>query len=250
MELQTMKTQPDDLESLLASLTAAEAAESDPVVDAILEAKEAEDLADLAAEAQIEPMTEELSDDLLADLEATVARSEVYAAQDAGADSTPAPTTKGAKAPKAPKAPKVAGTPRAPRKELADLDESVFELSNGAVTLDKASVIALRPSQVKIAEKFDNLFLALAAGKEPSNYVVTAIKVLGKNGTMTSADLAAAFKASGLKDGTASSQTGQIMELFKVVGIANRAGQALTLRADSAVYDKLSAIIGAAKAAA
>jgi len=51
--------------------------------------------------------------------------------------------------------------------------------------------------------------------------------------TITSADIVAAYKASGLKEGTARSQSGQIMVLFDALGIAKRNGKSLTLDADS-----------------
>lgn len=225
MEVQTMNDE-SGIEFLLASLSAAEAAENARLK---------------ADEVVIEKDDEELDEDLLADLEATVARAEVYAAQEATIDPTPVPTTAPSKPARQKKA-VVASTPRLPRKSLGDLDESVFEIVIGA-PVNKAAVIAARPSQVKVAEKFDNLFLALAAGKEPSSYVTTALKVLTKTGTMTSADLIAAYKADDLSDGTARSQTGQIMELFNVVGIALRSGQSLTLRQDSSVAKRLLAIM-------
>ncbi len=56
---------------------------------------------------------------------------------------------------------------------------------------------------------------------------------------MTSADLIACYKAAGLGDGTARSQTGQIMALFAAVKIADRIGQTLTLRADSTLATKI-----------
>lgn len=225
MEVQTMNDE-SSIEFLLASLSAAEAAENARLK---------------ADEAVVEKDDEELDEDLLADLEATVARAEVYAAQEATIDPTPVPTTTLSKPARQKKA-VVASTPRLPRKSLGDLDESVFEIVIGGL-IDKAAVIAARPSQVKVAEKFDNLFLALAAGKEPSSYVTTALKVLTKTGTMTSADLIAAYKADDLSDGTARSQTGQIMELFNVVGIALRSGQSLTLRQDSSVAKRLLTIM-------
>lgn len=106
-----------------------------------------------------------------------------------------------------------------------------------------AETLKLRPAQVKVAEKFDNLFQAIELGNKPSRYVVTGYTLLKANGTMTSADLIGAMKAEGLGDGTARSQTGQVLALFAAVGIANRAGQVLTLRADSTIAKKLDAIL-------
>ena len=253
MQTQQVSHDMTDLESLLRSLSAAEAVESDPVVDAILAEKELEDAELMADDAAL---TEELDECLLADLEAATARAEVYEAQEATTDPTAvAPTATPAAAPKTKRAPKAAGatsTPRTPRKALTDLDEGVFQRALGD-TVDatsKSVTISLRPAQVKVAEKFDNLFLAIANSKLPSSYVVTAVKTLQQTGTMTSADLVGAYKAAGLKEGTARSQTGQIMELFNVVGIANRSGQSLTVRQDSTVLVRLNTIINATPVAA
>lgn len=242
MEIQTNMPDPNDITALLASLTAAEAAEtsvSDAEVEEILAAKEIEDAADAS---------EELDDAMLASLEASVARAEVYETQQPTSNMTqPAAPAAAVSAPKAPRAAKTSsGVARTPRKALTDLDEGVFQRSINDVVdaASKAATIALRPTQVKVAEKFDNLFLAIANGKLPSNYVVVAFKTLNKFGAMTSADLVAAYKATGLKDGTARSQAGQIMELFNVVGIALRSGQALSQRADSTVAVRLNDLIG------
>jgi FtsZ-interacting cell division protein ZipA len=225
----TLDMSPEELAEILQDLQAQEKAEQD-------------------AEGALD---DELEEELLQELAAAEARASVYESQTA----TPAPTlsndgtaqvvqTTKTKAPRQ-KSTSAAATPRTPRKNLADLDDGVFQLYDSEVPgpANKAATLAARPRQVKIAEKFDNLFLALSAGKEPSSYVVTAFKVLSNNGTMTSGDLVAAYKSAGLVDGTANSQTGQIMELFNVVGIARRAGRALTMRSDSVVARKLASVL-------
>lgn len=248
MEANTaMPETPENLEALLASLTAAENAEKDPgFSDASkpvvkVTASEPIDENDLLADLN-SIGTGEVSDDLLADLEATTARAEVYAAQTANNAISTNPAGP-AKEKKERKKKADGAAQRQPRQDLASLPDAIFEVIVGA-PIDKSAVIAKRPAQVKIAEKFDNLFQSLAAGKEPSRYVVTAYKVLKKAGQLTSADVIAAYRAEGLKDGTASSQTGQVMNLFDTVGIAQRVGRALTLRADSAIAKRLDAILG------
>lgn len=263
MDLQVNTPDTDDLAGLLASLTAAEAAETGtaqpPVQVVIAPANDDADEASLLAELEgiAAPVAEiaadtELDEDLLADLESTVARAEIYSSQAAGASvadaADVAAVQKPAKKARKPKDPNAApAAARAPRKALADLDDGVFQLFNSETPgpANKQVTLDARPQQVKVAEKFDNLFLAIDAGKAPSRYVVTAFKLLRKTGAMTSADLNAAYIAEGLGKGTANSQTGQIMHLFATVGIANRSGQALQLRADSTVATKLDAIIGA-----
>ena len=69
-----------------------------------------------------------------------------------------------------------------------------------------------------------------------------AFKLLDEKKSATSADIIAAYKASGLGEGTARSQSGQIMHLFHVVGIADRANQVLTLKEDSKIAERLRAV--------
>lgn len=248
----------DDLAGLLASLTAAENAEKDAIQETKIVAPvqdeddfdEATLLADLKgiSGAEPTPVTAEavaLDEADLAELENTVARTEAYLNQPVGAgvaDATETTKKKSAKT-REPNATKAPRAPKTPRTEVSALPDAVFEILTGS-PIDKAAVIGKRPVQVKVAEKFDNLFHAIHAGKEPSSYVVTAFRLLKASGTMTSADLVNGYKAEGLGDGTAQSQKGQIFTLFDAVCIAARSGQTLTLRADSAIAAKLSAILG------
>src|SRR5262249_20806810 len=107
----------------------------------------------------------------------------------------------------------------------------------------------------KIADKFDNVLTELAAGKAPSVYTMACFRHLHAHGTATQTDLVAALKATKVKndkiakgsgtysDGTARSQAGQIMELFRVLGVANRERQTLTLRSDSLIAEKLAELL-------
>jgi hypothetical protein len=153
--------------------------------------------------------------------------------------------------------PKKAAAAKEPRvRDLASLAAEHFVLYTDWAGLDleanKSVVIANRPDQKKIAEKFDNIFLALAAGKEPSVYTMACFRYLFAHGTATQTDLVAALKASKVKnekiakggntynDGTARSQVGQMMVLFNTLGIATRERQTLTLRSDSLLAEKLA----------
>lgn len=248
-----MNVNAADIDALLASMSEAEAAEAaaeeareedvEPVaISNVVEFDEEALLADLKGFGADD---QELDDDALAVLEETVARAESYQTQTSDANIDPAkPAPK--KAEKKERKPKAAGTPRVARQDLADLPYDVFQLNDGDTidSVSKSTTIARRPSQVKIAEKFDNLFQAIAAGKEPSRYVVLAFKLFDQRMTITSADIMGAYKAAGLGDGTASSQTGQVMALFATAGIALRSGQALTLLPGSTVARKLRAILG------
>ncbi|OWZ90427.1 hypothetical protein B9J07_27970 [Sinorhizobium sp. LM21] len=194
----------------------------------------------------------ELAADELADLDLAIAKNEAYAEQTSAAIDTtelPAPTaakTKGARAPRAASA--STGAARTPR-DISKVADEFFVLSGdpAAMSTDdlaaaRAATMALKPNQVKIAEKFENLFTALSAGKAPSTYVMIAFGVLESKGSMTSSDVVGAYKASGLGEGTARSQSGQIMNLFATVGIATRSGQTLTLRSDSKLAERLRSL--------
>lgn len=119
-------------------------------------------------------------------------------------------------------------------------------LTDGDLATAKENTLALKPTQKKIAEKFENLFTALSVGKSPSRYTKIAFDFLNEKGTMTSTDLVGAYKALGLDEGTARSQAGQMMNLFAAVKIADRAVQTLTLRSDSLVAERLRNLPAAA----
>ena len=247
------------LETVKAAATAEEEAEAVARGLAEIEAKQSVvDMSDVLAELNDFKPGSSLSDDevpeeLLNELETQLAREEVYTAQVSETTISTAPVAPVASK----KTPRVAKTPRTPssgtstktpRVDVATLDDSVFEIIIGA-PVDKAAVLAKKPLQKKIGEKFDNIFLSISAGTAPSRYIEIAFRKLEALGTMTSADLIAAMLASPssgpndtLGKGTAHSQAGQIMTLFSVLGIADRSGHALTLRPDSAIAAKLRAI--------
>lgn len=200
-----------------------------------------------------EAIVEVLDPEVEAALETDIERSEAYedqevttvSAEAAPADETPAPKKRERKASGAAKASK----PKIER-DLTKLDLSVFEVTSGetATAESRDALIAMRPKQKKIGEKFDNLFQAIASNRAPSVYVMQCFKVLDERKTVTASDLVAALKASdsrkgsGYNEGTARSQAGQIMALFNVVGIATRSGQTLNINANSAIAAKLRSL--------
>lgn len=193
---------------------------------------------------------DEAAIDLLEQTEASYAEQasstdvSVEAADDAKAQATSTKKKRAASTSKAPKA-KV-------ERDLSALPADIFVLNIGATPGDpdayKASVISRRPNQKKIAEKFDNLFTSIAAGKKPSVYTMFAFGVLDQSKEITSSDLVAAMKASASRsgaaynEGTARSQAGQMMALFASVGIATRNGQKLTMNTDSKIAERLRAL--------
>jgi len=250
-----------DLDLALASLdveTIVEAGE-ETNVDEVLETISDEVVEEIVEEGSSEVTAADgtLADDLLRDLDIGIEVQESYNAQEGtpadpqGNKAKNAAKAKQAKADKPKKekkakaeGEKVARTPRDVNAVPAEF--FVLDTENLAAT-DlhediKATTMGLKPAQVKIAEKFDNLFTSLSVNKAPSTYVMIAFKLLDEKKSMTSADLVATYKANGLGEGTARSQCGQIMALFATVGIANRASQVLTLNDKSAIADRLRSL--------
>lgn len=205
----------------------------------------------------------EVDEEFLKDLDLSVAKAAAYGAQEVTpmpdiAETVSGATAAAAKTKKTKSTTKVAGAAPTPRatKELAAVPAEFFDLvadsGRDAAELEanKTAVMAKRPDQVKIAEKFDNLFTQLAAGRTPSTYVMQAFKLLDEKKTVSSADLIANYRAAGLGDGTARSQTGQIMVLLDVVGIATRTGKTLTLLANSKIAERIRALAAAPAPAA
>lgn len=245
-----MTEENDDISDLIAELQGLDDGD-DTIFE---ETPDTDDDSDTIVEAQPE---EEAEVDI-ADLESDLTRAEVYA--DHEGDGAAIETVDkdqleaAAKSKKAPKARKNAA-PAKP-KDLSSIDASAFVLDNtqkadcngeaDKLEANKQAVIATMPKQVKIAEKFENLFASIATGRAPSKYVTLAYERLKANGgTMTNTDLIAFYKASGLGDGTARSQSGQIMTLFDAVKIATRSGQTLKLNPDSLIAPYLDSKISA-----
>jgi len=116
------------------------------------------------------------------------------------------------------------------------------DLSETELQDNKKAVMTLKPLQVKIAEKFENLFTAISSGSMPSRYTQMAYAYLYDHKQATTTDLVAMFMKAGLREGTARSQTGQMMTLLSVVKVADRAGQTLTLRTDSTIAERLNSL--------
>lgn len=198
-----------------------------------------------------------LDDEELRKLEASIERSEAYEEQESTVQAdTQAPqaaaTTQAVVKPS--KTPRVS-TPRVAR-DLKSLSAEHFVLEGGvpadaaAAEAVKDDTLKLIPTQKKVAEKFENLFASIAAGKAPSTFVVIAFNLLERSGSISSADLVAAYKSPGARsdtegynEGTARSQAGQIMNLFDVVKIATRTRQALTANSESRIAAKLRDIL-------
>lgn len=241
-----------ELDNVLAEL---DAMDGDTIEEIDTDAVEVE-AAD-AVDAIEEEVPSVLTDDFLAELEMASAKQSVYETQAAETMPDIAETADGSTAAsiKTKKARTTSKAASATPKEPADLEAVLpefFDLytDSNLTTADdleaaKKGVIAKRPSQVKIAEKFDNLFTKVSVGKKPSTYVMLALDLLKAKGEFSSSDLIAHYKANNLGDGTARSQTGQIMVLFDVTGIAERAGQKMIARKNSKLVERIEALSAA-----
>jgi hypothetical protein len=184
------------------------------------------------------------SDDELKDLDLEISKTEAYSEVEASGGIDDAPVV----ASKKPKNPTVETSKKpAVERDLMKISPAMFIRNINDVPTDEARTMMLskRPVQKKIAEKFDNLFLSMNAGRLPSVYVNICFKAIDAKKEVTQNDLSAAVKGTSKKsgdnysNGTISSQVGQIMNLFSAVGIAERNGSTLKLNPTSAVAEKL-----------
>jgi len=130
--------------------------------------------------------------------------------------------------------------------EFFVLEEDPSKLDQSRLDAIKDEVIKLRPLQTKIGEKFDNLFISLAAGREPSRYTKMAFAYLLEKGEATNGEVVKMYQDAGLREGTARSQTGQMMTLLSCVKIANRSGQTLTLLPNNTITNRLRDLLAPA----
>lgn len=238
-----------ELDAVLASMTNDEPEETitDELeeLDILIEESAVNEALDVGAEETIVSQNEDVAEGDLQALEQQIQRDEIYAAQESSEtpeeikgenEKKPRPQG-GVSSSTATSAGRSAS--RAVR-DLSSVSPEHFVLTGDASSMtdedlatNKAQVIGLRPAQVKVAEKFDNIFTAKASGRAPSKYTMIAFSLLEKNGTVTGTEITAAFTASGLADGTARSQSGQMMALLPAIGVADRNMKSLTLRSDS-----------------
>jgi hypothetical protein len=222
-------------------------------LDELEDLNEIEDLEELSAEGEnVETVDEgtELDESELGALDVRIETAEGYAAQKSEVVAT-VDTTDGKKVTVKTARPPSSSAGKARVRDMSAVSPEIFWLSGDHMSASEDDVKANRdavqasiPSQVKVADKFQNMFLSMASGALPSRYTVTAFKALNVGGSVTSADICAAFKSEGLGEGTARSQSGQIMVLFPALGIADRDGKSLKLKPSSNVAKYLTAKIG------
>lgn len=249
-------TDIESIDALLDGLTVDEVAE--PEVETTVE-PEVHAETDTGVAVGAEAIDVEAAAEAALNLELMKEDSYAEAATDEIADPAAVETAKETKAAeKAAKAPKTPSEPKVRvARDLKDLPADAFVLTTDVpadLEANKTAVIAKRPAQVKIAEKFDNVLTSIAAGKEPSTYVMDCFRLLNKaeGGEISSKDLVAGLRQPGMRtetegysEGTARSQVGQIMALFDVLQIAKRTGDRLKLNEDSTLVQALREKIAA-----
>jgi hypothetical protein len=246
------KPTPAETENIEATMAALE----DFTLEEI-EGVEVDESSDDALEAseEIEEIVEETAiadEETLRDLSADIDAMEAAIESAVESDSAPISLDAEGVAPKAAKVKKErkASEPRAAR-DLSAIGDENFVLLKGDVA-DRAAVMALMPTQKKIAEKFENVFLAVAGGKLStySKELFRALTEGPKTATELRNWLAARLVSSGTtkgnayNPGTVASQVGQITHLFPLLKIANKGADGkLSINPDSAIAEKFSKLI-------
>lgn len=92
----------------------------------------------------------------------------------------------------------------------------------------------------KIGEKAINLFAHVSKGAQLSNYTRIAINFLLQHGEMTSKQLKDTYLARPYSEGTASSQTTQLMNLLPALGIAKKEAGKLVVNPTSTLFPLLT----------
>lgn len=238
------QAQIEDIDSMLEHLGIEDQIEvtgEEKASEDVIEGVDTISIEDVEASTALQAVDEDLEipvDENALDVE--LAKAEAYAEHESSTSIEEAPkkapserkNAKKAKATKPPSVPRV--------RSVADLDAGAFVLTTDEpadLEANKLAVLATRPTQKKIAEKFDNVLISAAAGKAPSTFVVDCFKILDTKKEVSSSELVAALLLDGYSDGTARSQAGQIMALFDVLKIADRSAMKLTLRKDSTLAE-------------
>ncbi len=241
----TLPPSPSDIDLMLSELNVSETEVIDPeTFEEIEELKEPS------------PDILEIGEDEESELSAAIAKDEIYAETESVSDIDEVEPVAAKPAKEKKERKPRAASPKGSKVErsLEALPAEAFLLVNseeGAEVSEelkeelKALVLSTRPTQKKIAEKFDQTIAALHAGRKPSTYVVDCFAMLNKapGKSMTSSELIAGLKSMDYAEGTASSQVGQIMALFPILGMAMRDKQTLALREDSVFNEKLATLI-------
>lgn len=125
--------------------------------------------------------------------------------------------------------------------EMLTIDASDLDLSDEDRFTKRFELLeAIDTLPIKIGEKVANLFSHIAKGAALSNYTAKAIEHLNKEGSITTKSLKDVYLARPYTEGTASSQTTQMMKLLPILGIAVRSGNMLVVNEKSLLLPLLA----------
>ena len=165
-------------------------------------------------------------------------------------DSDAAYTAQGGVLTKAPGAGRVV-SPRTPKMAFEDAVRAAMpkigSLEVNGPVLDDAAINALinGVTQKKVQEKVANVLFAAINGKQPSRYTQIALDIAHKKAaageTFTTADIKAAYLAAGLREGTATSQAGQMRAMLPVLRVVEVKGHELMPNPDSVILQAMTA---------
>lgn len=143
-----------------------------------------------------------------------------------------------------------AAVPRANR-DIENIPAELFSLASepGNFQYDeldamKATFISGMPDIVKVREKIVTVMASLQSGAKLSPYIAIPIRLLMDRGVISSADIVAAYMATGnMSTGTARSQCTQMMTLLPYMQLATRSGKDLTFVSGTEIAKKIVPLI-------
>jgi len=195
---------------------------------------------EVAAEELVEAAAEEDIEAAVNEVEMNEAKQEAYQNQPAEKKKTEKEAKQAKSKPKKaskPKAPSVTGmaTSEAVKTILGTDWEKNLVLD--AANPESPDVILSRLDSLakKQSMKAVNVFKWIQRGNNLEGYVSKALDLLIKNGSMSSENLREHYLAHPYSQGTANSQSNQIMSLFPALSIAQRDGKTLTLNENSTI---------------
>ena len=187
-------------------------------------------------------------------LKADEAKEKAYSDQGAKVEATEEvaaeekPEKKEAKVKKEPSAPNATRDAGAFAKQVASIlgDGAVLDSDEGELTEAQLTEAMNEITQIKVREKVLNLCNHMMNGRELNRYTQIAAKILVDaqlDGCkpVTIADLKKGYEEAGYKPGTVNAQSGQLMALFRSMGMAKPKGRGvLEPNPNSVILDALA----------
>lgn len=192
-----------------------------------------------------------MSEDLIAQFDMAITKQELYDSSESSFITTEAPDLTAKKSRRTTSA--KSRTPATPRsnRDMSAIPAHHFVLTGDISTMtdaqmesDKDRFIKGMPEIVKVQEKIITVMASLNSGAKLSPYIAIPVRQLLDNGTITSADIIAAYMATGsMGTGTARSQCTQMMTLLPYLGLAARSDKSLALNNASLLATSLQPLL-------